>query len=337
MFADEGNNLFRRFPSQVDQLMASENWQTQSFKPNRLCDFLDVKFNTCFFVNVNCGFGFEENHGYSRLNEITPLAYPKQKHSTARDACNEPMMRSSGPFREPPKLIFHGTYHKMGTVWLMRVLEKVASRWKLSLQKSNEHGDSLDPETDIIFANHSHLDPAKLGDFVGSHMIRDPRDCVVSGYFYHLWTDEAWVHQPQERFGGLSYQQHLKQLNQSDGLREEISNFQAYATTYALRDWDYRDDRIMELKYEDLLANELLEFEKLFRHYGFSEPAIKKAVLLARQCSFENVAKRTIGQSKEKSHLRSGRPGQWKEVLSADHVQLIEASFGDLIEQMGYK
>ena len=225
----------------------------------------------------------------------------------------------------------------MGTVWLMRVLEKVAQQWNLSLQKSNEHNDSLNPETEIIFANHSHLDLNRLGDFVGSHMIRDPRDCVVSGYFYHLWTDEAWAHQPQECFEGLSYQQHLKQLNQSDGLLAEIKTFDSYAKTYALRDWNYEDERILEIKYEELLANEQSGFEYLFRHYGFAERAIGKAVQLAGQCSFEKMARRSIGQSKEKSHLRSGKPGQWKDILSSDHLRQIDNSFGDLIERMGYK
>ena len=50
-------------------------------------------------------------------------------------------------------------------------------------------------------------------------MIRDPRDCVVSGYFYHLWTNEAWAHQPQDLFNGLSYQQHLNRSARKMGWR----------------------------------------------------------------------------------------------------------------------
>ena len=246
-------------------------------------------------------------------------------------------MSSQSPFLDSPKLIFHGTYHKMGTVWLMRVLEKVADNWKLCMQKSNEHEDIVGSDTDIIFANHSHLDLDSFGDFIGSHMIRDPRDCVVSGYFYHLWTDEAWAHQPQQWYDGLSYQQHLKSLNQEDGLAAEISTFAGYAKTYRLRDWNYDDDRIFEIKYEELLADEQKTFTKLFQHYGFSETAVNKSVQLASQCSFKKVSGRQVGQSQAKSHLRSGRPGEWKEVLSENHLRLIEEQFGNLIEQMGYE
>lgn len=246
-------------------------------------------------------------------------------------------MPSKSPFTDSPKLIFHGTYHKMGTVWLMRVLEKVANNWNLCMQKSNEVKDIVGSNTDIFFANHSHLDLETAGDFIGSHMIRDPRDCVVSGYFYHLWTDEEWAHQPQDWLGGLSYQQHLKSLNQEDGLAAEITTFAGYTTTYRLREWNYDDDRIFEIKYEDLLADEQRIFTELFRHYGFSEPAVQKSVQLAGQCSFKNVSGREVGQSQTNSHLRSGRPGEWKEVLSKNHLRLIDEQFGDLIAQMGYK
>lgn len=218
----------------------------------------------------------------------------------------------------------------------MRVLEKVAANWSLRLQKSNDHGDTVDDNTDIIFANHSHLDLDSFADFVGSHMIRDPRDCVVSGYFYHLWTEEAWARKPQDRFDGLSYQQHLNQLNQEDGLREEIRTFAGYATTYSLRDWDYNHPKIYEIKYEDLLANEPLVFEEMFRSYGFTEPAVRKSVQLAMKCSFKRVSGRAVGESKTQNHLRSGKPGQWKDVLSPSHIKLVNDLFGDLIEQMGY-
>ena len=246
-------------------------------------------------------------------------------------------MRRQSPFIDSPRLIFHGAYHKMGTVWLMRVLEQVARQWRLCLQKSNEHGDAVESETNILFANHSHLNLETLGSFVGSHMIRDPRDCVVSGYFYHLWTEEAWARQSQDRFDGLSYQQHLKSLDQEQGLAAEIRVFAGYARTYFLRDWNYADDRILEIKYEDLLADEQAVFTKLFQHYGFTERAVRQAVQLAEQCSFKKVTGRAVGQSQAQSHLRSGRPGEWKEILSESHLRLIDEQFGDLIVQMGYK
>ena len=106
----------------------------------------------------------------------------------------------------------------------MRVLEKIVKTYGLTIQKCNEISDSLENETDLIFANHSQLELDELGDFVGSHMIRDPRDVIVSGYFYHLWTDEAWAHVAHDEFAGKSYQQHLNSLDQSDHVLQLVAD-----------------------------------------------------------------------------------------------------------------
>jgi hypothetical protein len=105
-----------------------------------------------------------------------------------------------------PKLIFHGAHHKMGTVWITRVLESIAQVYGLSVQKIKLDTEPLLPGTDICIAMHSDLKLARIGDFVGSHMIRDPRDAIVSGYFYHLWTTEAWVLEPRAELDGRSFQ-----------------------------------------------------------------------------------------------------------------------------------
>ena len=159
-------------------------------------------------------------------------------------------------FVDQPKLVFHGAYHKMGTVWITRVLEGIARRFDLTVQKVNQRTEPLLPEANIVIANHSDLDLDSLGDFVGSHMIRDPRDAIVSGYFYHLWTTEAWAHEPKEQLDGQSIQQHLKSLNQSDGILFEISRFEEYSRNRGLLDWNFEDDRIIELKYEQLMEDE---------------------------------------------------------------------------------
>jgi hypothetical protein len=247
---------------------------------------------------------------------------------------------SISPFAGPPKLIYHGAHHKMGTVWLMRVLEKVASVFKLEMQKSNSVDESIDSGAQIFFSNHSqHWDafceiaPDRV---VGSHMIRDPRDAIVSGYFYHLWTDEKWAHLAREDFGGKSYQQHLRSLAQDEGLEVEIQSFSHYVNDYKMRTWDYDNELMLELRYEELIENESDQFEKLFQHYGFSESSLDKCVEIAATQSFKNVTKRNPGEPNAKNHLRSGKPGEWHSVLKPQHVDLIDELFGDLISLMGY-
>jgi hypothetical protein len=247
---------------------------------------------------------------------------------------------SASPFIGPPKLIYHGAHHKMGTVWLMRVLEKVALEFKLKFQKSNSKQEQIQPKTQAFLSNHSqHWNTIRKLDrdrVIGSHMIRDPRDVVVSGYFYHLWTDEKWAHVAREDLGGKSYQQHLRSLSQDEGLAAEIQSFSHYANDYEMRSWNYSDDRVLELRYEELIANESDQFERLFRHYGFHDSAIEQCIDIAATQSFKKVANRQPGETNPNHHLRSGKPGEWNSVLSRQHIELIDELVGDLILLMGY-
>jgi len=64
-------------------------------------------------------------------------------------------LSTNSPFDGQPKLVYHGAHHKMGTVWLMRVLEKVAAEFEFKLQKSNSGKDQIESDTQIFFSNHS--------------------------------------------------------------------------------------------------------------------------------------------------------------------------------------
>ena len=219
---------------------------------------------------------------------------------------------------------------------MTKLLRKIASRFDMSLQISKNHADRHNG-ANILIANHSQLPLDQLGDYVGSHLIRDPRDAVVSGYFYHLWTNEVWAHQPNENYGGKSYQQHLKGVSQEDGLTSEIERFSTYVRNYRLNEWNYKNPRIFEVKYESLIADEQAIFESMFKHYGFNESAITESLILAKRLSFKNVAKRKLGHQQSGSHLRSGKPNQWVEVLSKKHCESIKTLWGDLLIHLGYE
>ena len=167
-------------------------------------------------------------------------------------------------------------------------------------------------------------------------MIRDPRDVVVSGFFYHLWTDEKWVHAPLPEFENKTYQEHLQSLSQDEGIVVEMRRF-AEGDLQAMVAWDYSRPDFIELKYEDVIVDENSWFARMFRHYGFREDAVSRAVEIAGRFSFERKAKRPVGQVEEKSHLRAGRPGQWREVFSPDHVSLMKELAGPALIKLGYE
>jgi hypothetical protein len=193
-------------------------------------------------------------------------------------------------------------------------------------------GSPAPPEADIVLFPNTVLFDRKVfasRRIRGSHMVRDPRDLVVSAYFYHLRTDEAWVHAPREDLNGQSYQQYLQAASKHEGLMAEIRRLSRGGFP-AMAAWDYDQPDFHEMRYEDLLADEPAEFRALFDSYGFTPAAAERATARAVALS---AASRASGAS---GHMRSGRPGEWHEHLDADHLAAIDAAAGELIRRLGY-
>ncbi len=223
----------------------------------------------------------------------------------------------------------HVAHHKVGTVWFHRALRAVASEHGL-----NYAVQSHVAKVSVLWGRN--VDLALLrAPFTGSHLVRDPRDVIVSGYHYHLWTTEAWAHQPLPELGGQSYQEHLKSLLKHDGLLAEIS----FASLRWLRDmaeWQPRPE-FLELRYEDLLGNERATFERLFLHHGFTSEAAMRAAEMCDRFSFERITGRQVGQIADRSHHRSGRPQQWQEELGPEHLARLDELLPDLLIRTGYR
>jgi hypothetical protein len=241
------------------------------------------------------------------------------------------------PFRPgEQRVIVHCSHHKVGTVWFRNVLNAVAAEYGLRCRDAI--GGQLQGRgaPDIILDFHSAVDLSGLARVRGSHMIRDPRDVVVSGYFYHLWSRELWLHEPRPELGGRSYQQHLRGLNQEEGLAFEMENL-TESTIRGMMRWNYRNPVFMEIRYEDILKDEPALFAALFAHYGFQERAIARSVRLAGRFSFQKVTHRRVGEVGAKTHLRSGQPGQWQQYLTVAHREQFRRLFPGALDILGYE
>jgi hypothetical protein len=115
---------------------------------------------------------------------------------------------------ERPKMVV-GTFHKTGT-WLMigifsRICKELGYRmWMRGTEKTRD-------EWDLFLDPLSRFDPCHLeGNFRGTVVIRDPRDVIISGAFYHgrlkKGQNDAWVHLPSPAYDGMTYQEKLNSL-----------------------------------------------------------------------------------------------------------------------------
>ena len=261
-----------------------------------------------------------------------PVAMPSLMSRVRRRAHQEFLRATTSPFssRGDRPLLVHCGYHKAGTVWFRSVLLAVMGPYGLRQQEGKS--DPIRSDTDVAFYAHAgSFDREQLGhrSFRGSHLIRDPRDMVVSGYEYHLVTREAWALRPYPRFDGLSYQAYLNSMDEHDGLMAEIE-WLASGTAAAMGSWDYGQPEFLELRYEDALSDEQGTFKMLFHWYGLNDAA--HAVGMD---AVDRLSLRRGGAIP--NHARSGQPGEWRKRLSPEHVGRFKELTGDLVVRLGYE
>lgn len=227
------------------------------------------------------------------------------------------------------KRVVHACHHRMGTYWLSRILRDIAHAHGMRFLAENEPTGAVRP---FIVYDHGRHDLLSSDDFRGTHMIRDPRDTVVSGYFYHLWTDEEWARVPEERWGNQSYQQLLNSVSQEEGLNIEIKNFRY--TMEELTTWNYRDPRFLELRFEEVMQDQEAWFERIFTHYGFRKEAISRAMEIVEKRSLKRFQQ--TKEYGERPHGRGGKPGEWREILSENNKKLFNGLYQGDLEFLGY-
>lgn len=117
----------------------------------------------------------------------------------------------------PHDLLFHFSYHKCLTVYYVRILKKLGSEFGFKYIHNNGELDTFlskvkksQGKSIISINNNSNIPFAKFGSYRASHFIRDPRDLVVSGYRYHLWTHEEWCNDPNFNWPGMVKTEYFK-------------------------------------------------------------------------------------------------------------------------------
>jgi len=220
----------------------------------------------------------------------------------------------------------------------------------------------------LTFSNASADQLADLPDYRGVHLVRDPRDVLVSSYFSH--RDSHPVAQwPELRV----HREELRLLDKEQGLLLEMD---CRAPQFAeLDSWQYRNPRVLEWKMEDLIQDprghfmELMDFwgigssgrvgirERLRPQYNRLAAAAERRLAIPRlprwqarrvsaqqleavlaKHSFQQKSRgRSPGVSDAGHHYRAGMPGDWRQHFSATVTQRFKERFGALLVKLGYE
>lgn len=265
--------------------------------------------------------------------------------------------RDRSPFPYP--VILHFSYHKCLTVYYNRILSTLAREFEFpyieQFYVSNQTVKQAlwqDSQRHRVF-NLSMSEKVCFDgfpDYRGSCFLRDPRDLVVSGYKYHLWTKEAWCNEPFQGWEWVtrhpvfeqyierdrshhpttaSYQNYLKTLTPEQGILLEIIWRQTDFSQ--MLNWDYDNEKILVQRYNEVIGHEQAAFEALFRHYRFCPEIYQRGLELVEKYALKNQTK---GKT---NHIRSGSTGQWSSEFSPLHKQIFKQLHGDLLLKLGYE
>ncbi|HSI56674.1 MAG TPA: sulfotransferase domain-containing protein [Ideonella sp.] len=254
---------------------------------------------------------------------------------TATDTDLEPL-QAPGP--EPKRLMVFCTHHKTGTVWMLGIIR--ALRRKFSFQVVKAEQADVTEETDIFFQNHSQINMEVLREtFPGRkiravHIIRDPRDVLISGCFYHVKTTERWANVPQPRYNGLTYREAIgAQPTDHDKLVFEMDG----AARSGIRDmvgWHYGDPDVFEARYEELIGDKEFEvFRPMMQFFGFEGKELKRVLRIVERKSLFGGASAKPGSV----HVRSGESRQWPKIFTPELKQEFKNRFPDELQRLGYE
>jgi len=152
---------------------------------------------------------------------------------------------------------------------------------------------------------------------------RDPRDVVISLYFYYL------------KRGHIDYG-----FNDFfDGfINEDISTFGCWHDN--VNSWLSNADYI--LSYDNLQDNASKELEHILSYFNYKID-FKKINHSVYWCRFENMKKLEKKQNylrykskKDIDFIRKGKSKQWKDFLSDKQKSLMLEDFGGIMERLGY-
>lgn len=239
--------------------------------------------------------------------------------------------------------IWHFSFHKNLTVYY----KTVSASFAHSTGRSYRHFNSLIGEfkknrysLDIASVNNHFVNLNEAPDTTRcSLFIRDPRDLIVSGYYYHKRGAEPWCKItdprpedfeivngciPTELKPGESFQSCLNRLPVSEGLRAEIE-FRKLHFDSLLKWMNQPPDLVV--KYEDIIRNEEAVFRQLGHFYGLNFLEVE---FLVAQAAKNAVSKRNS------THVRNPKSGQWREVFPEDVKKFFQDKFGELLQETGY-
>ena len=285
-----------------------------------------------------------------------------------------------------PTRVFFG-HHKCATGWIDNILMELCFHMGIQFYMAHtvDHFKSygslgnLVKEKEIDFLAYTNADIDFVSGLIfhrGFHVVRDPRDILVSAYFSHMHS-----HSTRNWPALEAHRKQLKSLSFEEGLFCEMAFSKAQFE--AMYRWDYEQEKVLEIRMEDLTAYPLDMFMRILRFLDlldesdqgyleattstlqfkmnrlnqkgrrympanlpmFPVPRIRRSSVtcpvlhsILEQKSFKRLSGgRKKGQENVKNHFRKGVAGDWRNQFTEAHIAKFKSEFNPLLLKLGYE
>ena len=232
----------------------------------------------------------------------------------------------------PETHIYFG-HHKCASTWTRNILKQIHPGRYISVSSDEKHCDygrnlgayiRANQPNIIGIANACYQQLGDMPPYKAFHVIRDPRDIVVSAYYSHrdLPRDDK-----QE-------QQKLREVSLEEGLILTMRGRQwQFENMY---NWNYDDPNIIEVLFCELVAFPVNLFCEIFRQWGFDN-MVDKIECIVEENSFEQLTGRKRGDEKIGSSLRKGITGEWRYHFTPKCKRTFVELYDDLLIKLDYE
>jgi len=275
----------------------------------------------------------------------------------------------------PPKtLVAYYGHHKCASSWFRRIFEDVG-RWTGKRFEGFDNPEQFDSNLGqrvaqhhlemVSYTNADHQQLRTLEPHKAVHIIRDPRDVLVSAYFSHLnsHSTEGWQALEPHR-------ERLKSLELEAGLLAEIEFSECYLRQ--IYEWNYQQENVFETTFERVTrfpyesTLQIFEFLGLATERDFSLssrisslskvvhlgvkrrlgvlwpipwrsssiPSHELFAIVYQQRYRKLAGGRKQGQEDPQSHYRKGKQGDWKNYFTERVHEAFEERYPQFLAKL---
>ena len=183
----------------------------------------------------------------------------------------------------------------------------------------------------------------KLGAHRGFFVMRDPRDVVVSSYFYARHSSQvAANHERGVTDPFVAARADLETQGEGEGLRYMVDRLEEWGAFDVQRSWAREarradSEEIRILRYEDLARDERSFLRHMLDMLEIDLPSEEFEELYRRTCYRKKAEGRVPGIERIEAHFRKGVAGDWHNYFDRELDAHFRRRTGDLVEELGYE